>query len=92
MAKLSKSFCFDLPHTLTSDIKDVSDLFQSPRVPVTNPKSQTKDLLLPLGERQKNIVHLLLEHAVGRRVRRRDSRIVFDEVTKSGIPLIPDRV
>src|SRR3989338_5865136 len=59
VAEFSQRLCLDLPHALAGNLEDRPDLFEGPRIPVAYPEPQPQHLLLSLGQRAEDSVHLL---------------------------------
>jgi len=65
--------------------------FERVRVPVAQPVPQLDDLALAVRQRLQDVLDLVLEHLVGRRVHRGLDRVVLDEVAEVAVLALPDR-
>src|SRR5262249_46878318 len=96
--QLTHRLGLDLPDALARHLEDPAHLLQGVGVAVAQAVTQLDDLPLPVGQRLQDLLDLVLEHLLGRRLHRRLGRVVLDEVAEVAVlalahrPVLADRV
>src|SRR2546423_3396894 len=83
--ELANRFGLDLSHALAGDFEDSTDFFERVGVAVADAVAQLDDLALAVGEGLEDLLDLVLEHFLRRRLDRVVGLLVLDEVTEVAV-------
>src|SRR5438094_1542209 len=91
MPQLAQRLRLDLPDALSRDVELAADLFERPRAAVLETEAQLQHATLAAGKPFQDRLDLLLEELVRRRVARRESLVIGDEVPEVAVFFLADR-
>src|SRR5690242_17965299 len=91
MAQLPQRLRLDLADALARHRESRPDLLEGVVRALADAEAEAQDLLLARRERREDLPGLVLEVQAHDRLRRRDRRLVLDEVTEDRIVVLADR-
>src|SRR6266496_1849696 len=89
--ELPQRLRLDLPDPLARDLEVLADLLERVVALLADAEAHPEHLLLARGERGEHLPGLLGQVHVDDRIRRRDERLVLDEVAEVAVLLLADR-
>src|SRR6266567_8932787 len=91
MAQLAQGLSFDLANAFAGHMELFAHLFQGTAAAIIQAKAQLQHLALALGQAIEHILHLLFEQLMAGGIRRRQGRVILDEIAEMTIIFLADR-